>query len=298
MPAGGTLRARARRVGGGIAWWTRRLLKRPAWNVLWPGSHPVAVQYPPGHHYSPLPSSRDIAEATACEVAEWSPDALQAIDLRHEAQRRLLEQLDITEPTGPRWTPNTYFSADDTAIYQALLRHLRPRRVIEIGSGYSTAALLDAHVPDSVVLVEPYPERVRVVLRPEDWRRCTLLEARLQDVELSMFATLGDGDLLFVDSTHVSKLNSDVNRIVFDVLPRLAPGVVVHFHDVMYPFEYRQDWIDEGWAWNEAYLLRAFLQYNQAFEILLWPGMLRAAGDLPGGYGSLWLRRAPVTSPP
>jgi len=106
---------------------------------------------------------------------------------------------------------------------------------------------------------------------------------------------------LFVDSSHVSKIGSDVNRIVFDILPILKPGVLVHFHDVLWPFEYPLQWIMEGKAWNEAYLLRAFLQYNSHFEIVLlnsfvgnvfkefmeanMPTFLKEPG------GSLWLRK-------
>jgi len=86
-------------------------------------------------------------------------------------------------------------------------------------------------------------------------------------------------------------LGSDVNRILFEVLPALASGVLIHFHDVFYPFEYPEPWVSEGWGWNETYLLRAFLEYNQAFEVVLWADMLRTMGHVAGDCGSLWLRR-------
>ena len=106
---------------------------------------------------------------------------------------------------------------------------------------------------------------------------------------------------MFVDSGHVSKVGSDLNHVVFNVLPRLASGVLVHFHDVYYPFEYPREVLYSGIAWNEAYLLRAFLQYNERFEILLFTTYLETAHAAmvfdamplcrrnPGG--SLWLRR-------
>ena len=107
--------------------------------------------------------------------------------------------------------------------------------------------------------------------------------------------------MLFIDSTHVAKVGSDVTTLFFDVLPTLKPGVLVHIHDVLWPFEYPRSWYLQGRSWNEAYLLRAFLQYNEEFEILLFNSFLGThyAGDVaeilplcaknPGG--SLWLRR-------
>ncbi len=83
-------------------------------------------------------------------------------------------------------------------------------------------------------------------------------------------------DILFIDSTHVSKIGSDVNRLIFDILPALPRGVVVHFHDIFFPFEYPLEWLYEGRAWNEAYLLRAFLSYNKSFKILFWNSYLQA----------------------
>jgi len=116
-----------------------------------------------------------------------------------------------------------------------------------------------------------------------------------------IFDALSSNDILFIDSTHVSKTGSDVNRILFDILPRLSRGVFIHFHDVFYPFEYPKEWVYEGRAWNEDYILRAFLEYNDAFEIVLFGTWLaKFERDLlremmpmtlenPGG--SLWLRK-------
>ena len=112
---------------------------------------------------------------------------------------------------------------------------------------------------------------------------------------------LEKNDILFIDSTHVSKAGSDVNYILFEILPTLKEGVIIHFHDVFYPFEYPQGWIEKGFAWNEDYLLRAFLMYNSNFELLFFntymeqfhktwiaknmPDILKNMG------GGLWLRK-------
>jgi hypothetical protein len=83
----------------------------------------------------------------------------------------------------------------------------------------------------------------------------------------SIISNLNENDILFIDSTHVSKFNSDVNCIIHNILPALSKGVYIHFHDVMYPFEYPKNWLIEGRAWNEQYILRAFLEFNTNFKL-------------------------------
>ena len=108
-------------------------------------------------------------------------------------------------------------------------------------------------------------------------------------------------DILFIDSTHVSKLGSDVNRIFFEILPTLQPGVLIHFHDIFWPFEYPSDWVKKGFAWNEAYILRAFLEFNDSFEIIFFASFLHTHHHawfqenmplwLKNSGGNIWLRR-------
>ena len=267
--------------------WVHRIVDPVAWSMLW-GSRAerTPVAYPPGHYYSPLPSRRDIEQPRRADIA--------GIDLRCDEQLVLLAKLDVTEPRGPRYdTPeNGWFPSTDAAVYEAMIRFLQPARVVEVGCGWSTAALFDAGAAPEVTLIEPYPERVHQLLTADDLARCELLEVPLQAVPQSVFDRLESGDVLFIDSTHVAKCGSDVHRILFEILPALAPGVIVHFHDVFYPFEYPDDWLREGRGWNEAYVLRAFLEYNHTFEVLLWNHMLQVHGHLTGDCGSIWLRKA------
>jgi len=156
--------------------------------------------------------------------------------------------------------------------------------------------MLDAR--PAMTFIEPYPDRLDALLRSEDRTDCEILVSRVQDVPITRFTALGDGDILVVDSSHVAKTGSDVNHLFFEVLPRLQAGVLVHFHDIGFPFEYPLTWVEEGRSWNEAYLLRAFLSFNPAFRIELWNGALRTlrpdvfAGipKLRGG-SQIWLRR-------
>ncbi|MBK8101414.1 MAG: class I SAM-dependent methyltransferase [Planctomycetes bacterium] len=269
----------------------------------------------PGHFYSPIADATDIAgRASPPSPAHSLGDG---VDLRADEQRTLLRTLtpllqDHGLPAQP--TPNCRFHLDNSAfawgdalIAQALVRHTRPRHIIEVGSGYSSALLLETTLRHKVdchlTCIEPYPERLDSLLRPGDNRHVTVLRQRVQQTPLSTFDELKSGDILFIDSSHVGKVGSDVLFLFFEVLPRLRPGVLVHVHDIQPYFEYPEPWLREGRHWNEAYLLRAFLQFNRRFRIELWvPWVLqqeadwlreRAADCLRNSGGSIWLAVQP-----
>jgi hypothetical protein len=187
-----------------------------------------------------------------------------------------------------------------------MIRHARPRRIIEVGSGYSSCVTLDTNEVFfdnriACTFVDPYPQFLRWLLRDDDLGRIEILDRGLQGITLDLFRTLESNDILFIDSTHVAKVGSDVNYIFAEILPTLRPGVYVHFHDIFYPFEYPKEWIYEGRFWTEAYLLRAFLSFNRAYEIVLFNTFLerfhrdrfvrRMPLCLMNEGGSIWLRR-------
>jgi hypothetical protein len=237
---------------------------------------------PNGHYYSPVPSFEELRRDEH-RIFASPPPSLPGIDLRPETQLQLLnifagyyKELPFSEHKrdGFRYFyENPAYSYSDAIFLHCIIRHTKPKRIIEVGSGYSSCVTLDTNehfFGNSIdcTFVEPYPELLLSLLKPDDLPRIRVLDKKLQDVDLSIFQTLGANDILFIDSTHVSKTGSDVNRIFFDILPTLAEGVYIHFHDVFYPFEYPKVWVYEGRAWNEDYMLRAFLQYNSAFEIV------------------------------
>jgi hypothetical protein len=165
---------------------------------------------------------------------------------------------------------NDYYQAVDAEVLYAMVRYLRPRRILEIGSGHSTLVTAAACVMNAAedrradfTAVDPAP-RTRVAVPG-----LTRLDARpAETLPLETFLELDDGDVIVVDSSHVVKLGGEVNRLVLDVLPRLRPGVVVHFHDVFWPFEYPRAWYLRGEYPNEQYLLQAFLSGNAGYRIL------------------------------
>lgn len=195
-----------------------------------------------------------------------------------------------------------------------MINHLRPRRIIEVGSGFSSACMLNsaehAGLPDfALTCIEPYPDRLKSLLRETDYPRVEIIERPVQEVPPETVDTLMPNDILFINSTHVLKTGSDVHYELFYLLPRLRPGVFVHFHDIEFPFEYPSPWIfEENRSWNEAYALRAFLMYNEVFHVVFWPSLFAAvfAPDIQREFPlflrnsgcSIWLRRREKTGPP
>lgn len=269
--------------------------------------------FPPGHFYSPLPSREEVAEAFA--RGGFGPPFAD-VDLNEPGQMARLERFAGFYPEQPFpeqagegrrfYLDNPSYGHFDAIMLYCMLREAQPRRVIEVGSGFSSAAMLDLNErcfggAIGLTFIDPDMKRLRPLLRPDDERRVTLIEKRVQEVPLETFAALAENDVLFIDSSHVSKIGSDVNRLYFDVLPALAPGVLIHIHDVAGNLEYPAPWFEEGRAWNEQYLLRAFLMNNAAYRIELFSGWLfntRHAWfreHMPlcarGGGGQLWLRK-------
>ena len=238
-------------------------------------------EFPPGHFYSPIPDGAQVRQRLG-DVEAAEALSVTGVDLRIDAQKELFLELrdaiaasDLAdEPTeGVRYhLDNGYFVFADGLFLSAFLRTHRPARIVEVGSGFSSALMLDTlEVVDEglreLTFIEPYPERLNSLLRPADRDRCAVLEQPVQDVSMDLFTGLEAGDLLFIDSSHVSACGSDVNHLMFEVLPRLAPGVFVHIHDMFFPFEYPRPWLEAGRYWSEAYLVRAFLSGNTEWEI-------------------------------
>lgn len=237
--------------------------------------------FPLGHYYSPVPSKEEIAFSFREQELD-TIEKLVGIDLNTNFQKELLGDFSKFYSDIPfkdnkskdlRFYYNqVWFGHSDAIFLSCFLRKFKPRRIIEVGSGYSTAVILDTldlflDEDVRITCIEPEPDRLFSVLKEEDRNRVNIIKSKIQDVDLGIFSSLQEGDLLFIDSSHVVKFGSDLQRIFFDIIPNLPQGVFVHFHDVFYPFEYPKSWLEDGRYWNEDYFLRAFLSFNSSWEI-------------------------------
>jgi hypothetical protein len=236
--------------------------------------------FPAGHYYSPIPSDEDVNSYLKSRKSQ--PEEISSIDLNEIAQRDLLNEfigfypdIPFSEqklPASRYYYNNDYFCYSDAIFLYCFMKKYKPRRIIEVGSGFSSAAMLDtvdscfSQRPE-ITFIEPYPDRLMSLIKPEDKQLVRLIDKKIQDISPDTLLTLQAGDFLFIDSSHVVKCGSDLQFLMFEILPRLQPGVFVHFHDVFYPFDYPSDWLLQGRYWNENYFLRAFLSYNSEWRI-------------------------------
>lgn len=245
---------------------------------------------PPGHYYSPIPDVEEIKRNE--EAIAKKKRQLPAVDLNEEGQMELLEKLKnyygempfTTEPSEKyRYHfGNSMYAYSDATFLFCMIRHFKPKRIIEVGSGFSSAVILDTneHFHNNEIectFIEPFPEeRLLGLVRDKDEKnlKVNIVKDFVQNVPVDEFRKLEAGDIFFIDSSHVAKCGSDVCHLIFEVLPLLKKGVVIHIHDVFTSFEYPVGWLKRGFAWNEAYFLRAFLQYNDTFKIIAFNSFL------------------------
>jgi hypothetical protein len=297
--------------------WVHRTIAHVVAAVLRPGATIDPVNFRlwerrgyhiiPNHFYYPVPDLATLANS----YRERIPTP--GLDLRPDFQRRLLEKTfpRFAEeynafPVKPTSKPgfhldNDAFTGIDPAVYLSMIRWLRPKTILEIGSGHST--LLGAHAAEAngetrLICIDPYPRdfvaqgipKVSQILKP------------VESMDIAIFQQLQKDDILFVDSSHVVRTGGDLNFIVLEILPSLAKGVVVHFHDVYIPFEYPRELIfTNHFFWTEQYLLQAYLAENAHAEILFgtayavheFPDLVRKTfpNALFWGGASFWLRK-------
>jgi hypothetical protein len=262
----------------------------------------------PVHFYEPIPDTQSLPETL------WSqPSELAGVNMNDSTQLDLLRShfskfrdeynnLPVEPPPGQKRP----FRGVDALVAYCMIRHFQPELIAEVGSGWSSLVLGQVAAKNknsALICIDPFPSDV---LRKGFPGLRSLIEKKIQDIDLEFFSQLDSGDVLFIDSSHAVKIGGDVNYLFLEVLPRLRPGVIVHVHDIFLPFEYRRAWVlDEFRFWTEQYILQAFLTFNSQFEVLLansylnhyhqpelkaaFPGLSSWAG------GSFWMRRKPPT---
>ena len=251
----------------------------------------------PIHFYSPVPHLAQLPDAAFAAPFAIPFDAGRQIDFLRETLATAGELDDIPasgEPGQLHWG-NPTFCPGDLILYYCMIRRFQPRRVVEIGSGQSTLAARRA-APGRLECIEPFPQPWLAAAATK------VIASPVQQVPLEEFASLQPNDILFIDSTHVVNVGSDVVYEFLRILPVLQPGVIVHFHDIFLPFEMPRHWVrDLLIFWNEQYLLGAFLAHNRDWEVLVAHHFLERTANpawaalypahvAPGG-SSFWLRK-------
>ena len=277
-------------------------------------------------YYSPLPTESVLVK----NAARWNkPSALAGVNYDLDGLKRSLKRL--VDKYGqefnalPSYSENRalgfgpgYTQLDAMLLYM-MVRELRPRRYLEVGSGLSTyycsqaaAANANENQPLQITCIEPYPfEKLYSIPGIQ------IIKDEVQNVPAEKFLELEAGDVLFIDSSHVVRLDGDVPYLFLEILPIIKPGVVIHVHDI--PFPYNIPYPAEHWIlgtaenarywpvyWNEAMLLQAFLAFNREFEVIQATPLLRhfdervlrdlvpfyrSVEEQPDTFSSIWLRR-------
>ena len=240
----------------------------------------IGITVSPNHYYWPVPDFREL------ESRKWpAEEEPVGLDLAID------KQLDFLQTVVPRYQSewasdaapffslsykysNGYFETVDAEIAYCLVRHYKPRRIVEVGGGYSSrvmAAALDQNlkldgVRGELITIDPFPERFPKEALSD---RVHLITGTVQSVDLDVFLSLQSGDFLFLDSSHVVGIGSDVVKEYLEIVPRLAGGVLVHAHDIFIPADYPREAVLHNLAfWSEQYLLQALLMFNPQFEVL------------------------------
>lgn len=264
---------------------TKILFQKFFWEKGFATFEKLGLHVLPVHFYSPVPDTRQLRR----NLHQWNKDwDFTGIDFKEDQQIQLLQNLskfkreysalaeyDVIERMG---LGEGYGEVESHILY-GIIRHFRPKRIIEVGSGISTYYSITAlrknkdkeHIDSKMICIEPFPRKS--LLKLVDNSRIELVPGFLQDSNLEPFKTLKENDILFIDSSHIAKINSDVYHLYLEILPNLNSGVIIHIHDIPFPHITPDDvehWIfQKHQFWNESAILKAFLSFNNSFEILL-----------------------------
>lgn len=218
-------------------WWRRLTLGLPTVIGLRPRGHFIPMR----HAADTTPGNYPPAAARLAAHAPAFREMLETID----GFAGPLEQIGQEPPPAPRWTQD-WFPRLDAAMAYAMVRHRRPRRIVEVGAGHSTRffcrAIADAALDATVLAIDPVPRATLAGLAP-----LTLRRDAVQAAGEAPFTALGPGDILSIDSSHVLMPGSDVDFLLNRVLPALPAGAHLHIHDIFLPDPYPEDWAWRGY---------------------------------------------------
>jgi hypothetical protein len=170
---------------------------------------------------------------------------------------------------------NDWYSYCDAIFLYSMIRYSKPKKIIEVGSGFSSAVSMDTNdlffnSEINLEFIEPSPSRLIGLMNENDKSKYKIHQTKVEDLPTEIFESLESGDILFIDSSHKFSYGNDLYYLFFKVIPKLKKGVLIHFHDILFPFEYSKEAIDSKITWDEIYFLKNFLMFNESFEIKIF----------------------------
>ncbi len=262
------------------------------WYNIFKMLQPMGVDVLPQHFYSQIPNIKELKVET-----RWQKP-LSFTDVKGSDIASQLTAFEAIFETDPLPLPlndfykqcvqtngedGGYGEIETVVLYHFILKH-QPQRIVQVGCGVSTAIILAAckqlsNYTPTIVCVEPYPTVWLTKLHEAG--TITLVKEKAQYADKKWFNALTANDLLFIDSTHTVKPGSEVNELILEIIPSLAPNVWVHFHDIFFPYGYKRDLLSgDLFFWNETVLLYAYLKRNPFFGIHFSTSMLHYAAPI------------------
>lgn len=262
--------------------------------------------YPFNHYESPYLS---INEIDGIQDEDIGSDVLIGVDLNFINQNHFKEIICnkynlynqfLNIPYHRYSIENAWFNKEDALVLMTMMLEFKPKKIIEIGSGFSTCVMLDVNEyclnnETEITSIEPYPERLLSKIRINE-KNYQLNVNSVQQCDISIFEKLEKNDILFIDSSHVAKSGGDILYEYFKIIPMLQSGVIIHIHDIFFPFTYPKKWLYEGRCYNEAYILHGFLMNNNEYEIIYFnnfmhSNLVESIGESFESGGSIWIRK-------
>ena len=246
-----------------------RRIARKLVSFVYPVIEKFGFHIVPVYHASPIPRTTDLTD----ELFDSRSDCV-GIDWNLEVQENYRDNIFPVYGSETAFEPNPGLSVLDSLILYSMIRHHKPRKIVEIGSGFSTEITAKAclknlteGIESEFITIDPWPSSR--ILRGLDGLT-EVIKDRVENVPID---TIAESDLLFIDSSHVVKIGGDVNHEILELVPRLKKGSLVHWHDILLPREYWKEWIKNSkMFWSEQYLLHAFMKFNYEFEVQ-WASM-------------------------
>lgn len=252
--------------------------------------HRIALRFHiliiPDHYYSSMPNLNELKNTKNL----WARKS-ELPGINTDMEKQIANISKICEKYKNEWEGNKFYKEGvenrfgpgygyiEAQALHSVIRYYKPSTIIEVGSGISTYCMLSAlkmnkrEKNKKITAIEPFPYSALENLIEEN-TEIELISKKIQEIPYDLFDKLNENDLLFIDSSHTVKTGSDVNYLILEILPRLKPGVLVHFHDIYLPFDYQTDVLKTFFHWSETSLLRAFLINNNNVEIIFCMSML------------------------